>query len=78
VSASAPPDRAALGRAIRALRHEKGWSQQELGARSGLHWTYIGGIERGERNPSWENVMKLAVGLEASPSELVARAEGLA
>src|SRR5260221_5175157 len=46
------PDRAALGRAVRALRQENGMTQEALGHVAGLHWTYIGGIERGERNPS--------------------------
>jgi DNA-binding XRE family transcriptional regulator len=50
-------------------------TQEELAHRAGLHWTYVGGIERGERNPSWENVVKLARGLNTPVSELAARAE---
>jgi transcriptional regulator with XRE-family HTH domain len=69
------PDRAALGRAIRELRHERGWTLEALAQRAGLHWTYIGGVERGERNPSWENVVKLAAALDVKTSELVMRAE---
>jgi transcriptional regulator with XRE-family HTH domain len=72
---AAYPDRAALGRAVRALRQDHGWSQEVLAERAGLHWTYVGGIERGERNPSWENVVKLARGLGVTVSELVAHAE---
>lgn len=71
----APPHHAALGRAVRALRHERGWSQERLAERAGLHWTYLGGIERGERNPTWDNVCKLAVGIGIAVSELAARAE---
>lgn len=41
-----------LGRRVRALRNERGWTQEELAARAKKHPTYIGGIERGERNPT--------------------------
>jgi transcriptional regulator with XRE-family HTH domain len=41
-----------LGRRVRELRVQRGWTQEELAARAGKHWTYIGGIERGERNPT--------------------------
>ena len=37
---------------MRELRVQRGWTQEELAARAGKHWTYIGGIERGERNPT--------------------------
>ncbi len=40
-----------LGKRIRELRKEFRWSQEELGERANLHPTYVGGIERGERNP---------------------------
>lgn len=53
-------------------------TQEELAHAAGLHWTYVGGIERGERNPSWENVVKLARGLARSVAELAARSEELA
>jgi len=69
------PDRAALGRAVRALRLEAGMTQEELAHAAGLHWTYVGGIERGERNPSWANVVKLARGLNTGVSQLAAHAE---
>jgi transcriptional regulator with XRE-family HTH domain len=71
------PDRRALGKAVRELRHERAWTQETLAHQAGLHWTYIGGIERGERNPSWDNVVKLARGLGVSVSELAAQAEQL-
>jgi transcriptional regulator with XRE-family HTH domain len=69
------PEHAALGRAIRDLRRGIGISQETLAARSGLHRTYLGGIERGERNPSYANLLKVADALKVSPSELLARAE---
>ncbi len=41
-----------FGRRIRELRQERGWTQEALGQKAGKHWTYIGGIERGTRNPT--------------------------
>lgn len=39
-----------FGRRVRQLRLKKGWTQEVLAERTDRHWTYIGGIERGERN----------------------------
>jgi DNA-binding XRE family transcriptional regulator len=72
------PEHAALGRAIRKLRLEQSISQEGLAALSGLHRTYVGGIERGERNVSFGNLLKLAAALGVPLSELVALAESLA
>ena len=52
--------RLTLARNVRRLRHERGISQEELAALSGLHRTYVGSIERGERNVSIDNIGKLA------------------
>ena len=68
---------AALGRAIRDVRSARHLSQEELAHRSGMHRTYLGGIERGERNPSYTNIRRLAAALEVNASELLARAERL-
>jgi transcriptional regulator with XRE-family HTH domain len=58
-----------FGKKIRDLRRSKGWSQEELADKVGLHRTYIGAIERGEQNVSIDNIAKLAktfnVSLEA-------------
>jgi transcriptional regulator with XRE-family HTH domain len=54
---------------VRELRHKLGISQEELAARAGLHWTYVGGIERGERNPALVNITKLAKALQVSLAE---------
>jgi transcriptional regulator with XRE-family HTH domain len=53
------------------LRHDRGWSQEDLAEASGLHRTYVGGIERGERNCTLEVLACLAEALEVSLSELL-------
>lgn len=70
-------EHAALGHAIRALRKAAGLSQDDLARCCGLHRTYIGGIERGERNPSFANLLKIARALRRRPSELLSQAEAL-
>ena len=68
---------AAFGRAVREQRDAVGISQEELASRSGMHRTYIGGIERGERNLSYTNLLRLARALGVRPSALLSRAEDL-
>lgn len=70
-----PPDLLALGRAVRAIRDEKKISQVQLAEATGLAQAWISQIERGRRNPSWSNVLRLAEGLDVRLSELVERAE---
>jgi len=65
-----------LGRAVREARADLRISQEELSLRTGVHRNYIGGIERGERNPSVVTIAKLADALELPPSELFREAEG--
>ena len=60
-----------LGKNIKQLREAKGLSQEGLADISGLHRTYIGGIERGERNVSIINIARLAQALEVDASRLV-------
>jgi len=67
----------AFGRAIRQLRDEQDLSQEALGQKSGLHRNYIGGIERGERNPTLTNISKIARTLGIEPSKLLALTEKL-
>lgn len=50
---------------------EKGWSQEELADRSGLHRTYVSGVERGVRNPTITVLDRLASALEVELSRLV-------
>ncbi|HTS08986.1 MAG TPA: helix-turn-helix transcriptional regulator [Candidatus Eisenbacteria bacterium] len=61
-----------LGQAIRKRRLALGLSQEKLGEKADLHWTYIGGIERGERNVSLVNIVKIARALRTRVSELLA------
>ncbi|MCW6036718.1 helix-turn-helix transcriptional regulator [Spirulina subsalsa FACHB-351] len=61
-----------FGLAIKHRRQELELSQEELAFRSGLHRTYISDIERGFRNPSLENIQKLAFALNISMSDLFA------
>lgn len=67
----------AFGEALRRLRQERSLSQERLGQLSQLHRNYIGGVERGELNPTLKTIKKLASALELKPSDLMAAAERL-
>ncbi|MGQ0634135.1 MAG: helix-turn-helix domain-containing protein [Planctomycetaceae bacterium] len=60
-----------FGWRIRALRKAKGFSQESFAVECGLDRTYIGGIERGERNPALRNIEAIADALDISLSELM-------
>ena len=55
-----------FGKQIRQLRLKKGWTQEQLAERTNRHWTYIGGIERGERNVTLQVIADIprALGVE--------------
>ncbi|MBT9149778.1 MAG: HTH-type transcriptional regulator SinR [Dehalococcoidia bacterium] len=60
----------AFGRRIKTLRGAKGLSHEELAFRARVHRTYLGAIERGERNPSLKNIAAIARALDIKLSEL--------
>ncbi|MBV9470126.1 MAG: helix-turn-helix transcriptional regulator [Abitibacteriaceae bacterium] len=64
-----------MGIVIRSLRTEVGLSQEELAARCGLHRTYIGSIERGEKTITIETAQKLAKAFEISLTQLFSQLE---
>jgi transcriptional regulator with XRE-family HTH domain len=59
-----------LGRAVKKVRVERGLTQEQVSAASGLHPTYISDIERGVRNPSWEAMTRLAGGIGVSVADI--------
>jgi transcriptional regulator with XRE-family HTH domain len=61
---------AQVGRRIRNLRENSGISQEVLAEKSSLHRTYIGGVERGLRNPSLKSLERIAKGLGVGVGEL--------
>lgn len=60
-----------FGNRIRELRGEKEWTQEQLADKTGFHRTYIGMIERGERNPSLKNIEIFANTFKISISDLL-------
>jgi transcriptional regulator with XRE-family HTH domain len=63
-----------LGAEIRARREALGLSQEELGHLSGLHRTYVGSVERAERNLTLSCLIRVAQALQLAAHELLARA----
>ena len=59
-----------FGRNVRQLRETLGLSQESLAAAAGLDRSYVGGIERGERNPSLSAIINLALALGVAPARL--------
>lgn len=60
-----------LGQRVRMQRVRLGLSQEDLGRLAGFHRTYVGSVERGERNPSMLNVLRLAAALQLDPGDLL-------
>ncbi|MDD3119812.1 MAG: helix-turn-helix transcriptional regulator [Candidatus Gracilibacteria bacterium] len=59
-----------FGEKIRILRNERNLSQESLGFKAKLHRTYIGNVERGEKNLTLENIEKLSKALNITLNEL--------
>jgi transcriptional regulator with XRE-family HTH domain len=64
-----------LGNLIREKRSSLGFSQEGFAAHIGLHRTYVGSVERGERNISIRNFLLIAEALSVTPSDLLKEAE---
>jgi transcriptional regulator with XRE-family HTH domain len=62
---------ATLGKRVRARREVLGLSQEALAHQIGVHWTFLGQVERGGRNLNLHNLLKIAQGLGLDPGELV-------
>jgi transcriptional regulator with XRE-family HTH domain len=60
-----------FGQRVRRRRERLGWTQEYLAEVTGLHWTYIGQIERGRRNLTLINIVRLAKGLGIKPGKLM-------
>jgi transcriptional regulator with XRE-family HTH domain len=60
-----------FGRRLCEQREAAGMTQEALAHAAGLHWSYVGQIERGERNLTYKNVLKLARGLGLEPAKLM-------
>jgi transcriptional regulator with XRE-family HTH domain len=65
------PLRVIFGDNMRRLRREQGISQEKLADLAGLHRTYVGSVERGERNISIDNMERLAIALGVTVADLV-------
>ncbi|MBW8130567.1 MULTISPECIES: helix-turn-helix domain-containing protein [Pseudomonas] len=63
--------RTVFGLRLIEVRKAKGWSQERLALESGLARSYLGGVERGQRNIALLNIYKLAEALAVSPGSLL-------
>lgn len=60
-----------LSETIKSKRQKLNLTQEQLAEKAGFHVNYIGGIERGTRNPSMESLVRIAKALEISPKDLM-------
>lgn len=67
-----------FGRAVREFRKATGLSQEDLADKTEIHRTYIGGIERGERNPTYLMIVRIARALQVSAAQLLQLTEEIA
>lgn len=64
-----------FGQTVRRLRGQKGFSQESFADKAGLDRSYIGGVERGERNISLRNIVRISMALQLSLSQLFSELE---
>jgi transcriptional regulator with XRE-family HTH domain len=69
------PELKLLGKRVQDLRGEKGWSREDLAIQCSFHHTYIGQVERGEKNISFENLMRFSRAFGVTVSELLSGLE---
>jgi transcriptional regulator with XRE-family HTH domain len=69
------PANQALGHAIRALRGQKGYTQETFALKAEIDRSYYGAIERGEFNVTVDTIMAIAAGLDMPAAELFERAK---
>jgi transcriptional regulator with XRE-family HTH domain len=62
-----------FGLEVKRRRMDLGLTQEEFAGLSGLHRTYISGIERGDRNPTLDIILRLALALSCAPGDLLPR-----
>ena len=67
----APNLRQRFGQRVRELRSRRGMTQRELARRAGMHPSYVGGVERGERNVTLDAVERLADALQVAAADLM-------
>lgn len=65
------PELVEFGDRLRALRENAGLTQESLADAAGLHWSYVGQVERGERNLTYKSLLSLSRGLKIAPASLV-------
>jgi len=73
--AKPPPTLEDLGRAIRRMRRDRGWTIDELADRSGIHTTYLSRIERARSNATWMKLAAVAEAFGLRPSDIARAAE---
>ncbi len=66
-----------FGQKLRLYRRSKGYTQEELGEKAGVCYKYIGEIERGEKNPSFIIIAKIAAALDINPAYFLCQVDNL-
>lgn len=70
MAGKAETPRAIFAANVARIREQRGLTQEQLGWAAGIHQTAIARIEKGERKPTLDTILKLAAGLEVPPAEL--------